>query len=178
MKTKANIFWCTGMSGAGKSTLAEHAKYELEMREFSTLILDGDVVREENEVKLGFGPKDVENNNLHVASLCEQERYNYNVIIVPIISPINVVRSSIRKLLSPGYYLIYIKADIESLRKRDPKGLYQKADNGEITDLIGYSYCNPYEQPEQYDLIINTSNEAEILESKNIFTKFIIKRIF
>ena len=66
MKSKAHIFWCTGMSGSGKSTLAEHAKVKLERLGFTVLILDGDVVREKYNVQLGFDRKDVEKNNLYI----------------------------------------------------------------------------------------------------------------
>jgi len=173
MKKKANIFWCTGMSGVGKSTLAEYAKRVLERSKFSVLILDGDVVREKYDVKLGFGRKDVEKNNLHVAKLCEDERYNYDAIIVPIISPIDIVRKAVKKILLPNYYLIYFYSDIDSLRKRDPKGLYKKADELEITDLIGYSDSNPYEIPETYDLIIDTSDHIDIDYSKKTISQFI-----
>ena len=71
---KASIFWFTGMSGAGKSTMAEHAKFELENHGYNILILDGDVVRENYNIKLGFGKDDIEKNNLNVARLCKKER--------------------------------------------------------------------------------------------------------
>jgi len=177
MGIKGNIFWCTGMSGAGKSTLAEYARDELERLGFSVLILDGDVVREKYDVQLGFGRKDVEKNNLNVARLCNDERCDYDVIIVPIISPIDAVRCKVRKLLAPGYNLIFISADIRSLKKRDPKGLYKKADNNEITDLIGYSDSNPYDTPKDYDLVIDTSNKTDIDKSKQLFIEFILKKV-
>jgi len=174
MKLKANIFWCTGMSGAGKSTLANHAKCELQDRGFNVLILDGDTIREKNDVHLGFGRADVEINNLNIAQLCMQERSNYDVIIVPIISPIDSVRCAVRELLSPGYYIVYISADINSLKERDPKGLYEKADNGELKDLIGYSDSNPYDMPTKYDFIIHTGKCHSVEESKELFVKYIL----
>ena len=153
MKNKASIFWCTGMSGVGKTTLADYAKVKLIKNGVTTLIIDGDMVREKYDNKLGFGRKDVELNNLNVAKLCKIERRNYNVIIVPIISPIDIVRKKVRSILSPDYHLIYIFAEIMTLRNRDTKGLYKKADDGELTDLIGYSDSNPYDIPEEYDFV-------------------------
>ena len=168
------------MSGAGKSTLAENAKEKLEEHQLLTLILDGDVVRERYDVKLGFGREDVERNNLNVAKLCEDERNNYDVILVPIISPIEAVRSAVKRLLSPGFFLLYVKANIKALRARDPKGLYKKADDGLLMDLIGYSDSNPYDHPVNCDLIIDTSVSGikEINKSKDIFTKYIIRKSF
>ena len=80
MKSKANIFWCTGLSGSGKSTLAEYAKVELESLGFTVLILDGDVVREKYKVQLGFDTsnseidyEEVESESIVLASKMDNE---------------------------------------------------------------------------------------------------------
>tara|TARA_B100000953_G_scaffold289849_1_gene274287 strand:+ start:166 stop:486 length:321 start_codon:yes stop_codon:yes gene_type:complete len=96
--------------------------------------------------------------------------------MVPIISPIDNVRRKVKRILSPNYNLVYIYADIESLKKRDKKGLYKKSDNGEINDLIGYSYTNPYDIPEDYDLIIDTSKESDLEKSKQLFERFVMSK--
>ena len=96
---------------------------------------------------------------------------------MPIISPVDIVRRSVRKLLSPDFYLVYLCADIESLRARDPKGLYEKADQGEIKNLIGYSSINPYDVPEEFDIKIDTSSEPDLPKSKNIFTSFLMSKM-
>ena len=165
------------MSGVGKSTLASYTSIELKKNGFKTLILDGDTVRENYDMQLGFGRSDVKKNNLNVAEICKIERGNYDAIIVPVISPIEIVRQTIRVILSPGYYLIYIKADIESLKKRDPKGLYKKADNGELHDLIGYSKNNKYDIPIENDLEINTTRKEDLNVSKERFSRFALKKM-
>jgi len=177
MGRKANIFWCTGMSGVGKSTLVEHTKNKLVAQGYTVMVLDGDVVREKYKVKLGFGREDVERNNFYVVKLCEEYRDNYDVIMVAIISPIENVRRKVKRILSPNYNLVYIFADIESLRKRDKKGLYKKSDNGEIKDLIGYSDTNPYDIPEDYDLIIDTGKESDLKKSKQLFERFVLSKV-
>lgn len=173
----SKIFWCTGLSGSGKSTLAEHAKAAVEKLDFSVLIVDGDTVREAYKKKLGFSKSDIQKNNSNIANICKSNREDYDVIIVPIISPSSEVRSMVRKMLLPDFYLIYISSDIESLRERDPKGLYKSADLGKITNLIGYSKLNPYEVPLDADLIIDTSKDSDIRESKRIFANFISDKI-
>ena len=176
MVQKANIFWFTGMSGVGKSTLAEHAKNRLVEKGYAVMILDGDVIREKYKTKLGFGREDVKKNNFYIARLCQEQRNNYDVIMVSIISPMDNVRRKVKRILSPNYYLIYICADIEILKKRDKKGLYKKSENGEITDLIGYSDTNPYDIPEDYDLIINTNKESELKKTKQLFEDFVLSK--
>jgi adenylylsulfate kinase len=176
MKT-AKIFWCTGMSGAGKTTLASHAKVELEKHDLKILIIDGDVVRKKYKTQLGFNRDDVKKNNLNVVEICQNERGKYDCIIVPIISPIDAVRCAVKELLSPDFHLIYLHANISSLRTRDPKGLYRKADQGIVKDLIGYSNSNPYDAPENFDLKIDTSTESDLPRSKDMFTSYIMNKI-
>jgi adenylylsulfate kinase len=166
------------MSGSGKSTLTTHAKDKLERQGFTVLVLDGDAVRKEYDLQLGYNREDIQTNNLNIAKLCIQERCNYDVIFVPIISPIDKLRKKVKTLLSPNYHLIYLDCDIQSLRSRDPKGLYKRADSGEIDDLIGYSNNNPYDVPVDYDLIVDTSIRSDFNVTKSLFERFIFRNVF
>jgi len=168
-----SVFWCTGLSGSGKSTLANGVINKLAKYGKTSLIIDGDEVRERYPAKLGYGRIDVERNNLNVAKYCFDGIGHYDCIIVPIISPIDEIRKKIR-MLFPDFYLIYVYSDIQTLRRRDTKGLYEKADSGELKDLIGYSVSNPYDTPDDYDLIINTSNDSDKTQSINLFLDFIL----
>jgi len=174
---RAVVFWLTGMSGAGKSTLANYLKIELEKMNNSVLMLDGDIVRSRYKKTMGFSREEVEKNNLNVASICEDERENYDVIVVPIISSIDQVRKAIRKSLGLGFYLIYVKSDLETLKSRDTKGLYKKADSGELDNLIGYSSGNPYDEPEDMDLLVDTTVKNSEEFSKKMITDFVMKRV-
>jgi adenylyl-sulfate kinase len=174
----AIIFWCTGLSGAGKTTLALSAQKHLENIGLSVLVVDGDKVRESYKEKLGFGKGDIEKNNMRIVAICEAERKNYDVLIVPVISPIDNIRKITRKKLEPLFSLIYISCDLNSLKTRDPKGLYAKADKGGIIDLIGYSANNPYDAPEDADFSLDTSLSVNLKASKEAFWEFIKKKIF
>jgi adenylylsulfate kinase-like enzyme len=124
--------------------------------------------------KLGFGRKDVEVNNLRIAKLCLESKDNgFELILVPVISPYDEVRKRTKSLLEPYYHLVYVEADIDSLKKRDTKGLYKAADQGLIHDLIGYSEINPYDRPSDSDFIVNTSNNTSLNDSKQALLEFI-----
>jgi adenylyl-sulfate kinase len=170
---KASVFWFTGMSGSGKSTLSLAVKQELTEQGLTVCIIDGDTVRESYQQKLGFSRDEVMQNNLHIASLCQKVRLDFDVILVPVISPFELVRQKVRKLLAPDFHLIYLKADLNSLKARDPKGLYQAADNGIITNLIGYSKTTPYEQPGNAELILDTGSQFTTAESTAKFLAYI-----
>jgi adenylyl-sulfate kinase len=172
-KKQASIIWLTGMSGSGKSTFSKYLEVFFEKHGCSTKILDGDAIRKNADKKLGFSYKDVKENNLRIAALCQEVRDKFDYIIVPVISPYEEVRKEVRNFLSPRFYLIFLKAGIDSLKERDPKGLYAAADRGEITGLIGYSKVNPYEIPTEADLVIDTGMNSTIDASRQKLLNYI-----
>jgi adenylylsulfate kinase-like enzyme len=141
-------------------------------------VIDGDDIREEDTEKLGFGYKDVLKNNLRISAFCQKIRKEYDAVIVPVISPYEGVRKEVRLMLQPNFHLIYLKSDIGSLRNRDTKGLYSLADKGIINDLIGYSDVNPYNEPDNAEIVIETGDNITIEESKKKLFDYIDKYIF
>ncbi len=170
------IFWCTGLSGAGKTAIAVESKKHLEAIGLALMVVGGDKVRASYGEKLGFGRSDVEKNNLHIVSICEAERKNYDIIIVSAISSIDHARKIAREKLEPFFYLIYLSCEIDSLKKRDPKGLYGKADRGQIVGLIGYSASNPYDVPMDADFTLNTTPPATLEVSGRLLLGLLIKK--
>jgi adenylylsulfate kinase-like enzyme len=167
---KSPIIWLTGMSGSGKSTLANHLKNKLKKK---VLIIDGDSIRDLDQKKLGFGLGDVLVNNMRIASLCEEQRSKFDLVLVPVISPYEKVRQKVRETLEPNFHLIYLKADIYSLKSRDTKGLYAAADRGEIKDLIGYSNINPYDNPVNPELTVLTSSDNSVDSALTYILKYL-----
>ena len=177
-KKIAEIIWLTGMSGSGKTTHSKYLDVFFKKYGYIVKVLDGDEVRKNDTKQLGFRYKDVQFNNHRIAALCNENRNKFDVMIVPIISPYDKIRKEVRNLLSPMFHLVFLKAGIESLRSRDTKGLYAAADRGEITDLIGYSRCNPYEVPTDAEVVVNTGIGSTVEESKQKLFGYINRFIF
>jgi len=55
---------------------------------------------------------------------------------------------------------VYVKCDIEECKRRDPKGMYNKALAGEILNFTGISA--PYEEPEDAELVVDTEKDSII----------------
>ncbi len=53
------------------------------------------------------------------------------------------------------FYECYVSCPVDVCETRDPKGLYKKARKGEITNMTGLTA--PYEEPENPELIVDTS---------------------
>ena len=167
------------MSGSGKSTLASSVEKFCKQNKFKVYTIDGDEVRDNDVEKLGFGYKDVLKNNLRIAELClDLKDKGFNLVLVPVISPYEEIRNKVRSILEPHLHLVYVKADIDSLKKRDTKGLYALADKGVINNLIGYSEINPYDEPENANITIHTNNKVPIDKSRNKLLNYMEQFVF
>ncbi len=169
----ADIIWLAGMSGSGKTIHSKFLDVFFQKCGYFVKVLDGDAIRGVDDEQLGFGYEDVKLNNLRIASLCNENRDKFDVIIVSVISPYDEIRKEVRKLLCPKFHLVFLKAGIESLKSRDPKGLYAAADRGEIAGLIGYSKCNPYEIPTDAEVVIDTGRDSTVEESKQKVSDYV-----
>jgi adenylyl-sulfate kinase len=157
------IYWFTGLSGSGKTTIADNLKVKLDILGKRVLILDGDMVREKLHTHLGFSREDIKENNRLIAKLAKDELSNYDVILVPIISPYLDDRAMAKRLIGEHFAEIFINAPLQECIQRDVKGLYKKALAGEIDNFIGVHDSNPYQAPQNPDLELNTKilNEDE-----------------
>ena len=173
---KTKVYWFTRLSGAGKTTIANKLKEKLEFLNYSIKLIDGDDVRENLHQNLGFTIDDIKINNQLISQLCVDNLFKYDVILVPIISPYAVSREDARVKIGSSFKEIYIAANIETVINRDTKGLYQKAINGEINNMIGYSSDSVYEIPLSPDFVVDTEL-TNVNDSVESFFRFIIKEL-
>ena len=76
------------------------------------------------------------------------------------ISPTELDRQTARSIVGADHFLeVYVRADLEQCRARDPKGLYARVQRGEIAQFTGISA--PYEPPRTPDLTIDTTTADE-----------------
>ena len=80
------------------------------------------------------------------------------VTLTAFISPFLADRRKAREAAGERFFEIYVKADLETCEKRDPKGLYKKARAGKIPEFTGIS--SPYEPPEKADLVVDTAEHG------------------
>ena len=153
---KGFTLWFTGLSGSGKSTLAERLRDTLLERGMKVEVLDGDIVRQNLSKGLGFSKEDRDTNIRRIGFVCHLLTRNDVVVIGAAISPYKAIRDENRKLIG-RFVEVYCKCDIETLKGRDPKGLYEKALRGEIKNFTGVS--DPYEAPENPEVIVDTASE-------------------
>jgi adenylylsulfate kinase len=166
---KGFTVWFTGLSGAGKSTIAEMLYHELQQRELKTEILDGDVVRQNLSKGLGFSKEDRDTNIRRIGFVAELLTRNGVATICCPISPYKEARDEIRAMIG-DFVEVYVHATVDEISEhRDPKGLYKKALAGEITNFTGVD--DPYEVPENPELVLDTMVEEPIESLQHVLTK-------
>lgn len=168
---KSAVLWFTGFSGAGKSTLSVAVEKELHKRGIRTYILDGDNVRHGLNKNLGFSPEDRKENIRRIGEVSKLFADAGVMTLTAFISPYREDRNMVRAILDEGEFIeIYVKCALEECEKRDPKGLYKKARNGEIKDFTGVDA--PYEIPENPELVVETDRQS-LIESAELVLHFL-----
>jgi adenylyl-sulfate kinase len=151
-----HVAWLTGLSGAGKSTIARRAAELLESEGHRVLVLDGDAVRSTISPNLGFSREDIYENNRRFIVLCRESIPDYDFLLVPKISPFREHRAETRRELGTAFVEVYVQASLDEVTRRDPKGLYRKARNGELTGMVGVAPEVPYEAPDDAEVVLDT----------------------
>jgi len=132
------VVFCTGLSGSGKSTLA---------RDLRRLLSAG----------LTFSREDRDLNIARIGYLAAEVARHGGIAICAPIAPYAAARGAVRQLVSEvgDFVLVHVSTPLEVCEQRDRKGLYAQARAGTIGSFTGIS--DPYEEPDDADLTIDTS---------------------
>jgi bifunctional enzyme CysN/CysC len=153
---KGGVLWFTGLSGAGKSTIAMEVERRLFQKGYLVYVLDGDNVRNGLNANLGFSPEDRAENIRRIGEVAALFADAGMIAITAFISPYRADRQRARSAATSSFHEIYVKADVATCEKRDPKGLYKRARRGEIAEFTGVSA--PYEEPEAAEFVVDTGS--------------------
>ena len=150
--------WFTGLSGAGKSTLSQGVSDALAARGHRVEILDGDEVRKNLSKGLGFSKEDRDTNVRRIGFVARLLSRNGVVAITAAISPYRAVRDEVRREHEAPFVEVFVDCSLDELVRRDRKGLYAKALNGEIKNFTGVS--DPYEPPIAPEVTVHSDRES------------------
>jgi adenylylsulfate kinase len=153
----AFVLWLTGLSGAGKTTLAVRLAEHLNGLGRKVERLDGDTMRGVFP-NTGFS-KEARNEHIRRVGFMASRLEHHGVCVVcSFISPYREARAFVRSQCR-HFIEVYVKASLEECQRRDVKGLYKKALDGQITSFTGLD--DPYEAPERPEIVVNTEEQTE-----------------
>jgi len=153
-----HIFWLFGLSGAGKSTLATVLITDLRSLGRPVLALDGDTLRAGLCYGLGFSDSDRAENLRRAAEAAKLGTASGLCVVASFITPLESHRQLVADILGFNRVsFIYVNAPLEVCCSRDPKGLYARAQAGQVPQMTGVS--SSFEAPLRSDLVISTERE-------------------
>lgn len=150
------VLWLTGLPASGKTALADRLYEYLSGKGLKVERLDGDTLRSMFP-DTGFTKEERIRHVRRAGELAAKAEKEGAIVIASLISPYRETRSYVRSICSQ-FVEIYIKASLETCEKRDPKGLFKKAREGQIKNFTGVD--DPYEEPEHPESVINTEHQT------------------
>ena len=164
------LIWFTGLSGSGKSTISDALEGILFEKGFSTYSLDSDNIRFGLCKGLGFSLEDRTENIRRIAEVANLMLDAGLILLASFISPLKSQRDLVREIVGEENFVeVFVSTPIEECEKRDVKGLYKKARDGEIENFTGISCV--YEPPEKPDIKINTTDISIIQSVQQIYNQ-------
>ncbi|HIP13425.1 MAG TPA: adenylyl-sulfate kinase, partial [Arcobacter sp.] len=163
--------WFTGLPLSGKTTIADKVYKELKKLQIPIERLDSKDVRKLIP-NIGFSRED-RNRHMHrIAYLIRTLQNNSISTVASFVSPYTESRKAIREMVQNNV-VVYVKADIETCKKRDYKGAYSKAEKGEYQNFSGVN--DVYEEPKHAEIVIDT-DKLSVDEAVLMIVTFIKKK--
>ena len=155
LQQHSRVLWLTGLSGSGKTTIAQQVELLLHERGYSTVLLDGDNLRMGLNQSLGFSSEDRQENIRRAAEVAKLFVDAGVIALCSFVSPTAAMRSMVATIIGKEDFIeIFVNTPIAECERRDTKGLYARARQGEIQDMTGINA--PYEPPLNPALLIDT----------------------
>ncbi|MCF7861785.1 adenylyl-sulfate kinase [Candidatus Woesearchaeota archaeon] len=157
---KGVVLWFTGLPFSGKTTIANAVADRLKEKGFKTERLQSKVLRTVLGKDLGFSKEDREKNLDRATFMAKMLARNGVIVLSSFITPYESIRSKIRSELEKDstFIEVFLDASVETCKKRDDKGLYEKAQKGEIKDFTGVS--DPFEEPKNAEITLDTEKNG------------------
>lgn len=149
---EGKVYWLTGLSGAGKTTIGRLWYEKLKEAGEQAVFLDGDELRQVFGDDLGFTASDRRKSAMRNARLCALLARQGLTVVCCTISMFDSVRAWNRANI-PGYFEVYVKVSMDTLRRRDQKGLY----NAGKDNVAGVHF--QVEEPKSPDLVLENDGQ-------------------
>lgn len=160
--------WFTGLPLSGKTTIADKVYAELEKLHIPIERIDSKDIR---ELIPGIGfSREERNRHMHrIGNLIRTLQKNSISTVASFVSPYRESRKAIREMVKNNI-VVYVKADVETCKARDYKGVYAKAMAGELQNFSGVN--DVYEEPQHAEIVIDTERVTAD-EAAQIIVKYV-----
>lgn len=166
----STVYWITGLSGAGKTTIGKLLYAKIKEEYPNTVFLDGDILRKVFGDDLGYSKDDRMKCAMRYSRLCAMLQEQGMNVICCTISMFDIVRDWNRQNIH-NYREIYVKVSMQTLQKRDQKGLYSGTTEEQQKEVVGIHM--EIEEPMCPDLILeNDGDKTPEEQAEKIFAYY------
>ncbi len=162
--------WFTGLPLSGKTTIADLVYEKLKKLDIPIERIDSKDVRKLFP-EAGYSREERIRHIKRIGHLIQTLQKNSVSTVCSFVSPYRETRKMIREMVKNNI-VVYIKASVETCKKRDYKGVYEKALKGEIKNFTGIS--DVYEEPKHAEIVIDTERITSE-EAADMIVKYIKK---
>jgi adenylylsulfate kinase-like enzyme len=140
MQERGVVVWITGLSAAGKTTFALNLIDSFQRLNHTPIFLDGDALRKLLGITGSMYSRD-ERLDLafKYAGICNYLASQGHVVVIATIALFKEIHDWNRKNIF-NYREIFMDYDLDELRRRDPKGIYELHTLGEIHSVAGLDF--------------------------------------
>jgi adenylylsulfate kinase len=167
--------WLTGLPSSGKTTLAHALSRLLARRSISTVLLDSDELRERLTPNPTYSPGERDwfyGVVTYIAQLLANNGVN---VLIAATAPRRAYRQAARRRIA-RFAEVHVECSPAVCRARDPKGLWQRADNGQIAGLPGADA--PYEPPVSPEARVDTECSTVEEAARKVFAQLDAQGLF
>jgi cytidine diphosphoramidate kinase len=154
------VIWIIGLSGVGKTTLSQLVDDRLKPELPNLVRLDGDVIRAVfgNDVD-----HTIQGRRRNAERLSQLSRFlaDQRIHVIAAVLSIFPDWQAWNRANIADYAEVYMKASMETLLRRETKGLYARARRGEITNVVGVDI--PFPEPTSPELVLDNELDQKDL---------------
>jgi len=163
--------WFMGRPASGKSTLAKRVETVLRDEEYTIENFDGDEIRTNLHPELGFTKEDRAINNRRTAFIAKLLNRNGINVVNAMITPFRESQQEAREIIEQEseFVLVYVKCSVERASERDPKNLYEQAQEGQLENFTGVNH--PFQEPHNPEIVVDTESQSVDESVESILAK-------
>jgi len=167
--------WLTGLPSSGKTTVAHALKGLLTERDIAIQMLDSDELRTRLTPNPTYTPQERDWFYAMITFLAELLTENGVNCLIAATASRRAYREAARQRLH-RFAEVYVDCPLEQCQGRDTKGLWKRAQEGEITSLPGMNA--PYEPPQAPDVHVDTGRLSAGEAAQHILAQLDSKGFF
>jgi len=165
----------TGIAASGKTAIAVELEKLLFDQGRKVALLDGQTMRTGVSKDLGYTAPEREENLRRAAEVARIMNEAGLIVVAAFTSPSERARDRARRSVAPAAFIeVFVDTPIEVCRERDTKGIYERAQQGEISMLPGLT--GEYQPPASPDVRIDTTKLSPV-EAAKVIAAAVAKRL-